>query len=146
MKQRMNIAQVDPGVYKGLVATDQYLHHSSLTPVELNLIYLRASQINGCAYCLDMHSKDALKAGETAQRIFVLDGWRETNLFSPEEMVILKMTEEITLIKDKGLSAETYEEATKYFDQHKIAQLIMAAVMINAWNRIAISTHLEIGA
>ncbi|SHM58223.1 alkylhydroperoxidase AhpD family core domain-containing protein [Chitinophaga jiangningensis] len=146
MEQRMNIAQVEPGAYKGLIATQQYLHTTGLSKIELGLIYIRASQINGCAYCLDMHTKDALKDGETMQRIFVLDGWRETTLFSKEEAVILKMTEEITHITRKGLSEATYEEARSYFDEHKIAQIIMAAVTINAWNRIAISTHLQIGA
>ncbi|MBV7530779.1 carboxymuconolactone decarboxylase family protein [Chitinophaga sp. sic0106] len=144
MKQRMNIAQVEPGAYKGLLATQQYLHSTGLSKIELGLIYIRASQINGCAYCLDMHTKDALKDGETAQRIFVLDGWQETTLFSEEEALILKMTEEITRITEKGLSEETYTAAAAHFDEHKIAQIIMAIVTINAWNRIAISTHLQI--
>jgi alkylhydroperoxidase family enzyme len=89
-----------------------------------------------------MHTKDALKNGETNQRIFLLNAWRETNLFTEEEKAILAITEEITLIHDRGLSDETYKKAEQLFDKNYIAQIIMAVVTINAWNRIAVSTNM----
>ncbi|MNS80227.1 hypothetical protein D3C72_1138970 [compost metagenome] len=92
-----------------------------------------------------MHTKDALQYGESTQRIFLLNAWRETNLFTEEEKVILSITEEITLIHNQGLSDETYKKAVQFFDKNTIAQIIMAIVTINAWNRIAVSTQLEPG-
>lgn len=91
-----------------------------------------------------MHSKDALKIGETAQRIFLLSAWWETELFSDEERVLLKMTEEITLIHQQGLTDKTFEKAKEFFDEKQIAEIILAIITINAWNRIGISTHLEL--
>lgn len=144
MNTRVNIAHTEPKAYKAMLGLEAYLQDISLTPIQKELIKIRASQINGCAFCLDMHTKDALKYGETAQRIFVLNAWRETDLFSEEEKVLLAMTEEITLISQKGLTNETYLNAQKFFNDSQIAQIIMAIVTINAWNRIAVSTHLPI--
>jgi len=146
MQKRFNINNVDPQAYKAMFGLESYLAKVEISKSLKELIKLRASQINGCAYCLDMHSKDALKNGETAQRIFILSAWKEaTEFFSEEEQAVLLMTEEITLIHDKGLSEETYQKAAKFFSENQIAQIIMAIVTINAWNRIAISTHLKIG-
>ncbi|MEQ9209902.1 MAG: carboxymuconolactone decarboxylase family protein [Pseudomonadales bacterium] len=105
------------------------------------LIKIRASQINGCAFCIDMHTKDALKNGETPQRIFLLTAWTETDLFTEEERALLKITEEVTLIHQGGLSSETYKKGLDLFGEHYLTQIIMAIVAINAWNRIAISTN-----
>ncbi len=91
-----------------------------------------------------MHTKDALKYGETPQRIFLLNAWRETNLFTKEEQILLEMTEEITLIHQKGLTESTFQKAKEIFEEKEIAQIIMAIITINAWNRIGISTHLEL--
>lgn len=143
MEKRININEVEPQAYKAMYALEGYLATSQLSKTHKELIKIRASQINGCAFCIDMHTKDALKNGETNQRIFLLNAWRETNLFSEEEKLILMITEEITLIHDKGLSNETYKKAEQFFDKNFIAQIIMAIVIINAWNRIAVSTHLE---
>ena len=143
MEKRININEVEPQAYKAMYALEGYLATSQLSETHKELIKIRASQINGCAFCIDMHTKDALKNGETHQRIFLLNAWRETNLFSEEEKLILAITEEITLIHDKGLSSETYKKAEQFFDKNGIAQIIMAIVIINAWNRIAVSTHLE---
>jgi AhpD family alkylhydroperoxidase len=143
MEKRININEVEPQAYKAMYALEGYLATTQLSKTHKELIKIRASQINGCAFCIDMHTKDALKNGETNQRIFLLNAWRETNLFSEEEKLILSMTEEITLIHDKGLSSETYKKAEQFFDKNLIAQIIMAIVTINAWNRIAISTLLE---
>ncbi len=144
MSKRVNIAEVEVDGYKSMLGLEGYLQKTNLTPIQKELIKIRASQINGCAYCLDMHTKDALKYGETTQRIFVMSAWRETHLFSEEEKTLLAMTEEITLIAKKGLSDKTYKKATEFFNENQIAQIIMAIITINAWNRIAISTHLQI--
>jgi len=146
MEQRINIQQAFPEGYKGMYALVHALSKINITPIQKELMKIRASQINGCAFCLDMHTKDALKEGETPQRIFLLDAWRESGLFTEEEKVLLAMTEEITLIHQHGLSDATYSLAKQYFTDETIGQIIMSIVLINAWNRIAISTHLPIGA
>jgi AhpD family alkylhydroperoxidase len=143
METRINMNEIEPQAYKAMYALVGYLNTAGISKTLMELIKIRASQINSCAYCLNMHTKDALKNGETTQRIFLLNAWRETALFTEEEKVVLSMTEEITLIHNKGLSDETYKRATKFFDKNAIAQIIMAIVTINAWNRIAISTQLE---
>jgi AhpD family alkylhydroperoxidase len=145
MEKRININEIEPQAYKAMYALEGYLAASQLSKTHKELIKIRASQINGCAFCIDMHTKDALKYGETNQRIFLLNAWRETNLFTEEEKVILAITEEITLIHNHGLSDETYKKAEQFFDKNGIAQIIMAVVTINAWNRIAVSTQLEPG-
>jgi AhpD family alkylhydroperoxidase len=145
MEKRININEIEPQAYKAMYALEGYLAASQLSKTHKELIKIRASQINGCAFCIDMHTKDALKYGETNQRIFLLNAWRETKLFTEEEKVILAITEEITLIHNHGLSDETYKKAEQFFDKNGIAQIIMAVVTINAWNRIAVSTQLEPG-
>ncbi len=103
MSARFNMATTDAAAYKGMLGLEGYLQNTSLTHIQKELIKIRASQINKCAFCLDMHTKDALKYGETAQRIFILDGWTEAkDFFTEEEQVLLAMTEEITLISQKG--------------------------------------------
>ena len=145
MENRVNINETEPKAYKAMYGLEGYLATTQLSKTHKELVKIRASQINGCAYCIDMHTKDALSYGETAQRIFLLNAWRETSLFTEEEKVILAITEEVTLIHNQGLSQETYKRAEQLFDKNYIAQIIMAVVAINAWNRIAISTKLEPG-
>ena len=140
---RVNINETEPQAFKAMYALEGYLATVQLSKIQKELIKIRTSQINGCAFCIDMHTKDALKYGETTQRIFLLNAWHETQLFTEEEKVLLAITEEITLIANKGLSDETYAKAEQFFDRNQIAQIIMAVVTINAWNRIAISTQLE---
>lgn len=130
--------------YKAMMSLEMSMPTTTLSNIQKELIKTRASQINQCAFCLDMHTKDALKYGEIPQRLFLLNAWRETDLFTEEEKVILAMTEEITLISQKGLTDETYEKATQFFDEDQIKHIIMAIVTINMWNRIAISTHLQV--
>lgn len=145
MSTRFNMATTDAAAYKALLGLEGYLQTTSLNHTQKELIKMRASQINGCAFCIDMHTKDALKYGETPQRIFLLNAWREAkDFFTEEEQVLLQMTEEITLISQKGLTDETYYKAKQLFDEAKIAQIIMAIITINAWNRIGVSTHLPI--
>lgn len=145
METRFNMAITESEAFKAMLGLEGYLQTISISKTLKELIKIRASQINGCAYCIDMHTKDAIKNGETTQRIFLLNAWRETNLFTEEEMVILSMTEEVTLISQHGLTDGTYDAAEKFFDKNTIAQIIMAIVTINAWNRIAISTRLQPG-
>ncbi len=145
MESRIQINKVAPEAYKAMLGLEGFLAKSTLSPIQKELIKIRVSQINGCAYCLDMHTKDALKYGETAQRIFILSVWREAQkFFTEEERVILAMAEEITNIADKGLTKETYESALRFFTETEIAEIIIAVITINSWNRIALSTHLEI--
>ncbi len=140
MEQRIDIQELEPNAYKAMVSLESYLQNTQLSKTHLELIKIRASQINGCAFCINMHTSDALKQGETAKRIFLLNAWKETELFTEEEKVVLAITEEVTLISQNGLSDKTYQQAVKLFDGNYIAQIIMAVVTINAWNRIAIST------
>ncbi|MCJ8155438.1 carboxymuconolactone decarboxylase family protein [Chryseobacterium sp. SSA4.19] len=146
MSARFNWTTIHPAAYKAGIGMETALQNSFLTPIQRELIKIRASQINACAFCLDMHTKDALKYGETPQRIFLLNAWREAKeLFSEEEQVILMIAEEITLISHKGLKEETYQKAQELFEETQIADIIMASIVINMWNRIAISTHMPIG-
>jgi len=143
MTTRANI-ETHSAPYQAMVHLEMSLQTSTLTPIQKELIKTRASQINQCAFCLDMHTKNALKYGETPQRLFLLNAWRETDLFTEEERVILAMTEEITLIHQKGLSDENYEKASQFFNDDQIKSIIMAVITINMWNRLAISTRLQV--
>lgn len=144
MEKRIQIDEIEPEAYKGMYIMENYLADCGLSKSHKELIKIRASQINGCAFCIQMHTQDAIKNGETQERIFLLNAWKETDLFSNEERVILTMTEEITLITQKGLSSETYEKATEIFDQNYIAKIIVAITTINMWNRLLISTNKSI--
>ncbi|WP_284651965.1 carboxymuconolactone decarboxylase family protein [Flavobacterium terrisoli] len=143
MNTRVNILQTQPEAYKAMMGLERYIASTSLTPTHKELIKIRASQINGCAYCINMHTRDARKLGETEQRIYLLNAWRETTLYTPEEEAILAMTEEITLIQNH-LSQATYDNARKLFDETYIAQIIIMITTINAWNRIAIATEMAL--
>ncbi|MBC8644117.1 carboxymuconolactone decarboxylase family protein [Flavobacterium lindanitolerans] len=126
-----------------MMGLEKFLASTSLTPIHKELIKIRASQINGCAYCINMHTRDARKMGETEQRIYLLNARRETQLYTEEEQAILAMTEEITLIQNH-LSKATYDNARRLFDEEYIAAIIMMITTINAWNRIAISTEMAL--
>jgi AhpD family alkylhydroperoxidase len=145
MESRIQIDAVAPAAFRAMYALEKYLQECQWTGTNKHLVKIRASQLNGCAFCIDMHTTEALKAGETPQRIFLLDAWRETDVFSEEEKVILQLTEEVTLIHRKGVSTETYQRALQILGEQYLAQLIMAVTTINAWNRISISTNKPIG-
>jgi AhpD family alkylhydroperoxidase len=144
MKQRVNIEQSLPHAWKAMYALSVSLGKTSLTPVQQHLIKIRVSQINSCAFCINMHTKEALAIGESQQRIFVLSAWKETDLFTPEEKAILALTEEVTLIHQHGISDETYQQAEGFFNAETIGNIIMATIAMNGWNRIAVSTHLQV--
>lgn len=139
MENRFDMQQTEPDGFKAMLGLENYLQNAQLSKTHLGLIKIRASQINGCAFCINMHTSDALQHGETAQRIFLLNAWKETELFTEEEKVVLAITEEVTLINQQGLTDATYAHAAKLFDEHYIGQIIMAVATINAWNRIVIS-------
>jgi len=140
---RINIGQTEPEAYKVLAGIDKYLQTTPLNKLYWEMIKIRASQINGCTYCINKHTKDARKLGETEQRLYLLSAWRETDLYSEEERSILELTEEITLISNGGVSEATYERAARLFDANSLSQIIMAIIAINAWNRIGVSTHMK---
>lgn len=144
MKERFKMWEVVPQLYKHLASLDQSVVGSGIDRGLLELIKIRASQINRCAYCIDIHTDKAIKDGEKPRRIFALNAWKESPLFSDAEKAVLQLTEEITLIHVNGLSNDTYEELQKYYSLEIIAKLIMGVIMINAWNRSAISTLMAI--
>ena len=144
MEQRIKIQDVQPAAWKAMYGLETYLASTEVSKTHKELIKIRASQINACAFCIDLHTTDAIKNGETTKRIFLLNAWKETDIFSEEEKVVLAIAEEITLIHLGGLSDKTYQKAKTIFSESYIAQLIMVAVTINAWNRIAISNQLPV--
>ena len=146
MQKRFNIKVAAPNALKAMIGLETYLSQCSISKTTKELIKIRASQINGCAYCINIHTGDAIKNGETTQRIFLLDVWREAEgIFTEEEKVVLAITEEITLIHQNGLSDDTYTNALQFFSETQIADIIMAVITINLWNRVVLSTHLLIG-
>jgi len=142
MDKRMNLFAVEPNGYKIMMEFEKYLAGTSLTKTHKELIKIRASQINGCAFCLDMHTKDARKYGETEQRIYTVSAWRDTPFFTEEEQAILALTEEVTLIANH-VSDRTYNTAVEALGEKYVAEVIMAVIAINGWNRIAITTGMQ---
>lgn len=145
MQNRINIGKTLPGAYKAMMGVESFMATTSLQPLHKELIKIRASQINGCAFCLDMHTKDARKLGETEQRIYLLNAWREARLFTEEERVILQLTEEVTLISQQ-VSDETYTKAIAVFDETYLAEIVMMIIVINMWNRMGVFSQLAPGA
>lgn len=144
MTKRFIMGKVLPDAYKALAELDNFTRSSRIPPIHRELIKIRASQINGCAYCVDLHTKEARKQGETEQRIYLLSVWREaTNIFDDEEQLLLEMTEEITLIHKSGLSDRLYEKAINLWGEERTAQVIMAIININSWNRIGVGLNLH---
>ncbi|WP_417218032.1 carboxymuconolactone decarboxylase family protein [Arthrobacter sp.] len=139
---RLSIQDVDPAAYQPMFALEKYIHAGNLGEDLLALVKIRASQINGCAYCLDMHGREARAAGVDDRRLDVLAGWQEApDLYSPREQAALTLTEEVTLIGEGGVSEETWAQASAEFSEQDIVVLIMAICAINAWNRMAITTR-----
>ncbi|HEV2616793.1 MAG TPA: carboxymuconolactone decarboxylase family protein [Candidatus Acidoferrales bacterium] len=139
MEPRIDVMKVDPKAYQAMFALENYLRNSGLEKPLVHLMITRASQINGCAYCIDMHTKDARAAGETEQRLYELDAWRETPFYSDRERAALAWTESLTLVSQTHVPDEVFEEVKKYFSEAEIVALTIAVVGINGWNRIAIA-------
>jgi AhpD family alkylhydroperoxidase len=140
MSTRLKLKEQDLPGYRQLVAMEQHLATTGLTQAHKDLIYIRASQINGCSYCIDKHSVDAREHGETERRIYALNAWRETPFFTPEERAILALTEEMTLIAQNHVTDATYDQAAAILGDKYLSSVIMCIISINAWNRLGIST------
>jgi AhpD family alkylhydroperoxidase len=138
MQTRIEIG-VESVTYRAMLPLEQSVRASGINPTLLALIKIRASQINGCAYCIDMHTKDARLNGETEQRIYALNAWKETPFFTLEERAVLTLTEAVTLIATDHVSDEIYDEVSRYFTPEAIENLLIAIIQINGWNRIAIT-------
>lgn len=141
MEQRFNAFKAAPGGYKAMSGLEEYLHGCGLEPKLLHLVKFRASQINGCAFCLDMHSKDLRAIGEDEQRLYTLEAWRECPWYSDRERAALAWTEALTLVTQGHVPDAVYEEVRKQFNEKEIADLSLAVTTINAWNRLAIASR-----
>jgi AhpD family alkylhydroperoxidase len=145
MESRIDYTKVAPGAYKAMAGLEVYLRHCGLEQKLLHLIKTRASQINGCAYCIDMHTKDARALGETEQRLYALNAWRETPFFTERERAALDWTEAVTLIADTHAPDDEYQQVRTQFNEEELVNLTLAIVTINAWNRLSISFRSEPG-
>jgi len=139
MQARIANDKVSPEGVRAMWELENYVRHCGLEPALLELVKLRASQINGCAYCIDMHTKDARAGGETEQRLYTVSAWRETPFYSERERAALAWTEAVTKVADTGVPDDVYELARRHFDEKGLVDLTLAVVVINGWNRLSIS-------
>jgi AhpD family alkylhydroperoxidase len=139
MSQRQDYKSVAPEAYAAMLGVETYVRNSGIEKPLLELVKTRASQINGCAYCLDMHTKDARAAGESEQRLYTLSAWRETPFFTDRERAALEWTEAVTQISGSHVSDALYERVRQYFGDKELVDLTMAVIAINGWNRLAIA-------
>ncbi|MED1801112.1 carboxymuconolactone decarboxylase family protein [Brevibacillus porteri] len=143
MQARFNHRAANPEAYQTMLKLENFVNESGLDKKLIELIKIRASQINGCAFCMDMHTQDARKLGETEQRIYLLSLWRESAVYTEAERTVLALTEAVTVITANGVSEELYQQVREHFDENQYVALIMAINTINSWNRIAISTGMS---
>ncbi len=146
MQARLDFIKAAPGIYLAMAALEEYLQSSSLEESLLHLIRLRASQINGCAFCLDMHWKDLRALGESEQRLYSLDAWRECPWYTARERAALAWTEAVTLVASTHVPDSVYDEVRPHFSERELADLTLAVAAINAWNRLSIATRTVPGA
>ncbi|RAW18351.1 carboxymuconolactone decarboxylase family protein [Paenibacillus taichungensis] len=145
MSLRVNYRVANQGAFKAMMALEQHISGQFEDKPLYELLKIRVSQINGCAFCLDMHAKDLLKLGDYADHILLLSVWREVPLFTEKERVMLELAEAVTLISKQGVPLELYEKVREYFSEAEVVDLIMAINTINSWNRIAITTGMYPG-
>jgi len=145
MEPRINVGQISPAAYNAMLGLESYLATTNLNRTHKELIKIRASQINGCAYCINMHTRDARAAGETEQRIYCLNAWRETPFFTEKERAALALTESVTRLADTHVPDEVFSTATAVFTKEEVAVVTMAIVVINAWNRIVVTSRTAVG-
>jgi AhpD family alkylhydroperoxidase len=138
MEPRLSYSKITPEGHKAMSALNRYVEHCGLEPLLLELVKMRASQINGCAYCIDMHSKDARALGESEHRLYALSAWRETPFYSERERAALLWTEELTLLSQTHATDAVYEEVHQHFSDEEMVNLTWAIVVINGWNRLAV--------
>ena len=139
---RMDLSKIAPDAYRHFLQLESLIAQH-VEPRLLHLLKLRASQINGCAFCIGMHTDEALREGELTERLTLLDAWRESSLYSEKERAALEWIEEVTLIADSGASKESFDALRAHFNESEIGWLTLAGVMINSWNRIAISSRAQ---
>jgi AhpD family alkylhydroperoxidase len=140
--RRLSVHEIDPAAYEAVGGINRYVHAGQLETTILDLVNIRASQLNGCAFCLDMHHREAREHGEDQQRLDVLAGWHEAkDLFSDREQAALSLTEAVTLIADRGVPDDVWAKVSAAFSEKETVQLLMAISVINVWNRLAVSTH-----
>jgi len=139
MHSRIEYLKAAPGLFEAIRPLERYVSNCGLEPSLIDLVLIRASQINGCAYCIDVHTREARARGETEQRIYELDAWRETPFYTEREMAALAWTEAVTLIAADHVPDDVYEEARKWFTEVELVNLTVAIALINAWNRLSIS-------
>jgi AhpD family alkylhydroperoxidase len=145
MKARINYSKADPKALQLLLAVEAHIGTSGLEPKLLHLVKMRASQVNCCAFCLDMHSKDARADGETEQRLYGLDAWEEAPYYNERERAALEWTEAITLLSNGHVPDSIYERVRAHFTEGEIAALTLAVAMINSWNRLNVALRTEAG-
>lgn len=138
MKPRLDYHEKSSGAYQAMIGMERFVRNCGLEHPLLELVKTRASQINGCAYCIDMHTKDARAGGETEQRLYGLSAWRETPYYTDRERAALEWTEALTLISKNDVPDEMYERVHRHFSDQELVNLTMAIVTINGWNRLAI--------
>ncbi|WP_366295295.1 carboxymuconolactone decarboxylase family protein [Paenibacillus sp. AN1007] len=145
MDLRMNYRAANPGAFKAMMAMEQYVSEQFEDKVLYELLKIRVSQINGCAFCLDMHAKDLMKLGDYGDHILLLSVWNEVPLFTDKQRVMLELAETVTRISEQGVPLELYNKVREYFSETEVVNLIMAVNSINSWNRIAITTGMYPG-
>ncbi len=145
MTQRIDYKESSPGAFKAMLGLESHVRQCGLEYPLLELVKTRVSQINGCAYCLDMHTKDARAAGETEQRLYLLPAWRETSAYSSRERAALAWAEALTLMAGQDIHDEVYAEARAQFDEKELVDLTLAIVAINGWNRLAVGFRSDVG-
>jgi AhpD family alkylhydroperoxidase len=138
MQPRLNFAEANPAAYRAMASLETYVRGSSLDPVILELVKVRASQINGCAFCIHMHTKEAMQKGERPERLLLLSAWRESPFYTEKERAALGWTEALTLLSQTGAPDKDYAEATRHFGPKELVDLTTAICLINAWNRLAV--------
>ena len=143
MQHRISFPEAAPGAYKALLSLETYMASTNIDPVHKELIKIRASQINGCAFCINMHTAEARKKNISERHIYLLNAWRETDFYTDAEKAILAFTEAVTLIS-KHVPDEVYADLAQHFDEAYIATLLMMIITINSWNRMAIATGLRV--
>ena len=141
MKARIDVMHVSPGIIHAMLGLERQVQKAGLDSKLLDLVRMRASQINGCAYCLDMHSKDARANGETEQRLYGLEAWRETPYYSDRERAALEWTESLTLVSETHVPDDVYERVRQQFSVDELAHLSLAVVAINGWNRLNVAAR-----
>jgi len=141
MKARIDVMHVTPGIIQAMLGLERQVRQAGFDSKLLDLVRMRASQINGCAYCLDMHSKDARANGETEQRLYGLDAWRETPYYSSRERAALEWTEALTLVSDTHVPDEVFDRVREQFSENELAHLSLAIVAINGWNRLNVAAR-----